>query len=129
MSKPKDRRSNWQWTKLAKQRITIAATNQEPCCRCGQPINYQLDGRNRDGPTADHLHPLAHGGQLTPPLEFLAPAHRHCNARHGATIGNKQRKQQQQNKKEKEKRDGKEIRLRDRGLPDGGRRSPCGGLS
>ena len=53
------------WTKMRNQRIRQAADHNEPCCRCGQPIDYQLPGNTRWGPTLDHLDPLAHGGDLT----------------------------------------------------------------
>ena len=79
------------WTKLRNQRIKQAAHNHEPCCRCGRPIDYQLPGNNPDGPTLDHLHPLAHGGELLAEIELLAPAHMRCNSRHGARMGNRMR--------------------------------------
>ena len=79
------------WTKLRNQRIKQAAHNQEPCCRCHRPIDYQLPGNHRDGPTLDHLHPLAHGGELLAEIELLAPAHMRCNSRHGARMGNRMR--------------------------------------
>lgn len=76
------------WTKMRNQRIRQAADHQEPCCRCGQPIDYQLPGNTRWGPTLDHLDPLAHGGDMHPDPDRLAPAHLHCNSRHGGRIGN-----------------------------------------
>jgi len=84
------KRNTWPWIKLRRARIAIARANQEPCCRCGGDIDYTLKGNTRYGPTCDHLHPLAHGGELLPPMELLAPAHMICNAKHGGRM-NKRR--------------------------------------
>ena len=70
-----------------RQRLTIAEANNEPCARCGQPIDYTLDRRTRWGATADHINPLAHGHPELVPLDQLAPAHHTCNSKHGSTIG------------------------------------------
>lgn len=77
------------WTKMRNQRIKQAALNDEPCCRCGSQIDYTLKGNSRYGPTLDHLHPLSHGGTLLAEPDLLAPAHNHCNSRHGGRIGNR----------------------------------------
>ena len=39
-----------------------------------------------DPPVADHLHPRGYGG--SDDLANLAPAHRSCNGRRGAQLGN-----------------------------------------
>jgi hypothetical protein len=90
-------RNSWAWRKLRQQRLALARTNNEPCCRCGQPIDYALSGASKWGPTCDHLDPTSQGHpELTTP-DRLGPAHRQCNISHGGKLGatktNQQRRQ------------------------------------
>jgi hypothetical protein len=65
--------------------LTIAAANNEPCALCHKPINYQLDGRTKWGPTIDHITGVRYTGtaDVTDPLTELQPAHRHCQNKQG----------------------------------------------
>ena len=74
------------WPRLRKQRMDAARATDEPCCRCGRPIDYQLKGNTPWGPTVDHLDPLSLGGDINPDMNRLAPAHLRCNSRHGGRI-------------------------------------------
>lgn len=71
---------------LKAKRMTRARRANERCCRCGEPIDYDLDPNDRMGPTCDHLDPLVHGGAMLATLDRLAPAHRSCNSSHGASL-------------------------------------------
>ena len=72
------------WTKMRNQRIRQAADHNEPCCRCGQPIDYQLPGNTRWGPTLDHLDPLhTTAGAGLYNIDRARPAHLRCNIRRG----------------------------------------------
>jgi hypothetical protein len=74
----------------ARRRIAIAKANGEPCCRCGQPIDYDLQWDKHHPPpgypTADHLHPVMLGGSELVSMEMLGPAHLACNSRHGSRL-------------------------------------------
>ena len=70
--RPRDRA-----TQTQTRQLVAAATR---CHICGQP-------RRPDDPfVADHMTPRAHGGRDT--LDNLAAAHRACNGRKGANLGN-----------------------------------------
>lgn len=73
--------------KRAARTLKAAMVDGDLCCRCGQPMyRWQLDLARNDplGIDADH-HDLARvlGGQLPDAL-----AHRSCNRRAGAQLGN-----------------------------------------
>jgi hypothetical protein len=66
-----------EWRAYAKK---VAPLLDQVCHICGG------ESFDRSGPwqrTVDHLHPLAAGGELCPPLELLRIAHRCCNTRRG----------------------------------------------
>lgn len=71
--------------------IDTGAANHTPCAWCGRPIDYQLPGTHRWGPTADHIHELARGGPITGPLR---PMHQRCNAQRGAQLAAQLRQRQ-----------------------------------
>ena len=77
MAKPGDPRHTWQWQKLA---ATIKARTPLPwtCHICHRPINPNLTGDHRWGPTIDHIQPISRGGEPYDPHN-LALAHRWCN--------------------------------------------------
>lgn len=54
------------------------------CYLCDEPIDRALTGRDRMGPTIDHLIPLAEGGEHS--YANVAAAHRSCNSRKGAAV-------------------------------------------
>ena len=77
------------WAKLAKARRALAEQRQEPCYRCGLPIDYTLSGMHKWGPQVDHtLAATLHPGLAMDP-RLLAVSHRWCNQRHGARLGGK----------------------------------------
>lgn len=51
-----------------------------PCWICHRDIDYDADWRDSMSFTADHIKPMAHGGNL---YGELRPAHRGCNSRRG----------------------------------------------
>ena len=57
-------------------KVRAAATH---CYLCGNPFTDP-----NDPPVADHIRPRVYGG--SDDLDNLAPAHRSCNGRKGATI-------------------------------------------
>jgi hypothetical protein len=71
------------WNTLRLQRLAMAREDDEPCCRCGGQIHYELSGNHPFGPTIDHLDPLVMGHSEIVPLDRLAPSHQRCNASHG----------------------------------------------
>jgi len=50
-----------------------------PCHICGQSIDYSLPSHEPRSFVADHVDPLAYGGDVY----GIAPAHRECNGRRG----------------------------------------------
>lgn len=53
------------------------------CHICGRKIDRRLSGRDRMGPTIDHLVPLRDGGEHS--YANVAAAHRSCNSRRGVS--------------------------------------------
>lgn len=88
MTPPRNPRRTTTWITLRKKRLAIGRASQEACCRCHNPVDYSVNGNHRNGPTVDHLDPIATGGDPYPPLDQLGIAHRHCNSRHGQRISN-----------------------------------------
>ncbi len=71
----------------------LKRTADPVCWICGQEIDLSLDYRDANAWTADHIAPMATGGDL---LGELRPAHRGCNSRRSdgrKHIGNGQRGQ------------------------------------
>ncbi|MGQ4548290.1 HNH endonuclease [Dermabacteraceae bacterium P13077] len=54
--------------------------NNLPCALCTQPIDTNLPYTHPMSFTADHITPIAAGGNMNGPLQ---PAHRACNSRKG----------------------------------------------
>lgn len=79
------------WAPLRKARHTAAAQANEPCWRCGWPIDYTLPGTHWAGPQVDHAIPVSQAPHLAYVWENLRIAHKRCNQRHGASLGNKGR--------------------------------------
>lgn len=73
-------RNNQPYQAKAKALRRLGKAKNLPCWICGQPIDYDLDYRDRWSFTADHVKPLARGGSM---LGALRPAHRSCNAKRG----------------------------------------------
>ena len=55
----------------------IAKRDNYRCHLCGKRVDMALSGRHPQGPTADHLIPVAHGGGDDP--HNVALAHSRCN--------------------------------------------------
>lgn len=65
------------WRRHRQQLLDSPATI---CEWCGQPVDKTLSGRNRWGPSADHIDPLGFGGQ---PLGEIRLMHNRCNTARG----------------------------------------------
>lgn len=50
----------------------------DDCLRCGRPVDKQLSGRHRFGPTLDLITPWSKGGRMT--IDNSALSHNCCNA-------------------------------------------------
>lgn len=72
------------------RQLKAAMRDGDPCCRCHRPMwrwQLELDRNDPRGIDADHhAHARALGGQLPDAL-----AHRRCNRRAGARLGNRLR--------------------------------------
>ncbi|WP_311777830.1 HNH endonuclease [Trueperella abortisuis] len=80
---PQPRRiNNYAYRDLTKALKRKSQRTNAPCWICGQPIDYTADWRSRWSFTADHVIPIAKGGN---PRGELRPAHRSCNSRRGDT--------------------------------------------
>lgn len=79
-----------EWSNLASSFAEQSAADDAPCHHCGGQIDYNAPPNHPKGFTADHLSPLGLGGAVV--TDQLAPAHRGCNSRSGAVLGNKLRK-------------------------------------
>ncbi|MCM3907595.1 HNH endonuclease [Trueperella bernardiae] len=79
--------NNYAYRDLTKALRRKAKAHNLPCWICGQPIDYTADWRSRWSFTADHVIPIALGGN---PRGELRPAHRACNSRRGDTTNRRQ---------------------------------------
>lgn len=74
----------------AARRLKAELVDGDPCCRCGGPMyraQLDVDRNDIDGIDADHFERArALGGALPDAL-----AHRRCNRRAGAVLGNQMR--------------------------------------
>jgi hypothetical protein len=77
-----DRKSR-QWKRLAEVVRKQSKAAGEPCWICRQPIEWDAPPRSPKSFSADHLEPIARGGQVIPALSGVAPAHYGCNSRRG----------------------------------------------
>ena len=60
----------------------------EPVCfRCGGDIDMQLPRSSPLGASAEHIHPLADGGDPIPSMEDTRLSHLKCNREHGGRLG------------------------------------------
>jgi hypothetical protein len=83
---PADRYS---WAYKVARREFLARLRREGqfglCFRCCGPVDLDLSGNCRDGPTVDHVSPLALGGDLLDNRGFEL-AHKRCNAAAGGRL-------------------------------------------
>jgi 5-methylcytosine-specific restriction endonuclease McrA len=56
---------------------------RRPCCRCGQPIDYDLPAEHPDSFTVEHKRPLSTHPELAEDPGNLDAAHRRCNSSRG----------------------------------------------
>ena len=85
-----DAHKSAEWDRLATSTVQQGRLDDAPCYRCGGQIDYNAPPNSPNGPTADHITPLGLGGDLL--TDQVAVAHRGCNSRHGAKVGNILRK-------------------------------------
>ena len=83
--KPPRRVNNYPYRHLSKALFRKSKRTGAPCWICGHPIDYGADWRSKWSFTADHVDPIALGGN---PRGELRPAHRSCNSRRGDTRNN-----------------------------------------
>lgn len=74
------------WRDLRTRRLAVARAEQESCIACGKPVDYDLSGRHRWGPTVDHEQARAFGGGVIVGLADLRIMHMHCARRQGGQI-------------------------------------------
>lgn len=81
-------RKGSRWRKAQALCMATGQAQCQPCCLCGQPIDYGFTKRyphHRLAGTAHHIIGLAQGGDPLDPAN-LAPAHRGCNTRESNRI-------------------------------------------
>jgi hypothetical protein len=83
-------RNSASYKRSRKTRLATAIANDEPCCRCGGPIDWTLSGNHPAGPTLDHLDAVLHTGTEDATQDRLAFSHNRCNKRHGGSIGHRE---------------------------------------
>lgn len=66
---------------IRKAVLQLAERDGTRCTLCDMPIDLELTGNHKLGPSLDHRTAIADGG--TNSLDNLALAHRSCNARRG----------------------------------------------
>jgi len=76
-------RNTSRWRRLRQQLIADATA----CAICGHPLMHQAKPRSRWSPSADHILPLARGGNPFDPANIRI-THYGCNARRAARIRN-----------------------------------------
>ena len=73
-----NRTSTYGWKAIRRNRVASARNHNEPCCRCGLPIDYDLRWPDRGSPEVDHIVPVARGGTDEP--TNLGVSHKSCNS-------------------------------------------------
>jgi len=77
-----DPRSTYAYQRARRAAIANAERLDFPCGICGGRIRYDLPGTHPDGPSADHVDPVAlHGG-----AGVLRVTHQRCNASRGSRL-------------------------------------------
>ena len=74
-------RDNRAYRDLSQALRRKARAENLPCWLCGRPIDFTAEWKHPMSFTADHVEPLALGGNVRGELR---PAHRSCNSRRGA---------------------------------------------
>ena len=59
--------------------LRTARANDEPCCFCGQPIEWDAPARSPWSPSADHVVPVSRGGREYGADVEMRPCHLRCN--------------------------------------------------
>jgi|tagenome__1003787_1003787.scaffolds.fasta_scaffold16190219_1 5-methylcytosine-specific restriction endonuclease McrA len=85
MTEPTERRRGRRWR--TERAAWLASITDPTCMRCHRPVDLSLPGWHRNGPSADHVIPLAHGGpELPSDGAELQLKHQKCNAADGAGL-------------------------------------------
>ena len=90
-----------------RKRLDLAKQSDEPCCRCGKPIDYDMPPSQWRHPmyaTLDHLDGIADGYPVITTADRLGPAHKVCNERAGAAVGNRGRAKRSGKKRRRNRR-------------------------
>lgn len=77
------RKITYQDERIRKRLLDAARNNNEPCCICGQSINYQAHYNAADAPTVEHRLSWRDHPELRRDLGNLGIAHRSCNTAKG----------------------------------------------
>lgn len=72
------------WTAYRKRVMPELMARADGLCeRCGEPLDLECSPRSRRAPSVDHVHPVAQGGELCPPVSELRLVHVGCNSSRG----------------------------------------------
>ena len=86
-----DPRSTQRFARIRQRWYHWGATNNTPCARCGQPIDYTQTGNHPQAPNLGHIIEIDRG--INPYDETnMQLEHARCNASAGATYGNRKRR-------------------------------------
>lgn len=78
-----DRRSDRHRRKSKAARKRLWAAQNQPCVRCGQPIDYSLPWDDLQAVTEEHIVPWSTNPDLRDDPANLGPAHASCNKSRG----------------------------------------------
>lgn len=71
-------------TRRFKRLAAELRARKEPCCLCGQPIDYLLPRTDRNAFTVAHRQPVSlYPHMAEDPTNIAGAAHNHCNAAEG----------------------------------------------
>jgi hypothetical protein len=80
------------WQKIRRRVVAAARARDDPCAKCGLPINYSASGRTPTGPSVDHAYPLVTHPGLALDESLLQVVHTTCNASAGGRLGRARQK-------------------------------------
>jgi 5-methylcytosine-specific restriction endonuclease McrA len=88
------RRSDLTGASHRKRRVDAIRASGGICCLCGKPMRLDLPGTHPEGPTLEHLIPVARGGDPADPRN-LSASHMLCNSKRGNRLLSEMPRQEQ----------------------------------